>query len=149
MRAARPVIGIAAAAFLTRDGSILLVRKRGFDVFMQPGGKIDAGETPREALVRELREELDLDVDARDFTYAGLFSEEAANEPDTVVKAHVFLSFRPVEPRAAAEIEEARWFPLEGAADAAFAKLTENQILPLARKALAEERSGRKTIHER
>ncbi|MCX8996674.1 NUDIX domain-containing protein [Rhizobiaceae bacterium BDR2-2] len=137
---AGPVITIAAAAFLDRDGRTLLVRKRGSPFFMQPGGKIDAGETPREALVRELREELDLEVDAGDFAYAGLFSEEAANEPDTMVKAHVFVSFRPVEARALAEIEEARWFPLQGEPDAAFARLTENHILPLARRALAEGR---------
>lgn len=143
MRTGGPrVIEIAAAAFLSRDGRILLVRKRGSRFFMQPGGKIDAGETPREALVRELREELDLETDARDFAYAGLFCEEAANEPGAVVKAHVFLSFRGVEANALAEIEEARWFPLEGAADAAFARLTENHILPLARRALAEERYG-------
>ncbi|WP_245449171.1 NUDIX domain-containing protein [Ensifer sp. NM-2] len=35
-------------------GNTLLVRKRGTRSFMQAGGKIEAGETPREALSREL-----------------------------------------------------------------------------------------------
>lgn len=31
-----------------------------------PGGKIEAGETPRQALVREIREELDAEIAVRD-----------------------------------------------------------------------------------
>lgn len=31
-----------------------------------PGGKIEAGETPRQALVREIREELDTEITVRD-----------------------------------------------------------------------------------
>lgn len=131
---------IAAATFIDRDGRILLVRKRGSRFFMQPGGKIDAGETPRQALLRELGEELGLEMAAGDFDYAGLFSEEAANEPETLVKAHVFTSFAPVQPHVAAEIEEARWFDLESTPGAAFARLTEHHILPLARRALSANR---------
>lgn len=32
-----------------------------------PGGKIEAGETPQEALVREVREELDVEISVGDF----------------------------------------------------------------------------------
>ena len=48
-------IRIAAALLIGSDGQTLLVRKRGTQAFMQPGGKIDAGEQPVEALARELR----------------------------------------------------------------------------------------------
>jgi len=52
----RGVIVIVAAVIVDADGRLLLVRKRGTERFMQAGGKIDAGETPAVALMRELHE---------------------------------------------------------------------------------------------
>ncbi|WP_456681551.1 NUDIX domain-containing protein [Bradyrhizobium sp. USDA 3311] len=40
------------------DGRVLLVRKKATESFMQPGGKIEIGEHPQDALRRELSEEL-------------------------------------------------------------------------------------------
>lgn len=50
------------AALIERDGRILICRRRGDQdhagKWEFPGGKVEAGEAPRDALVRELREEL-------------------------------------------------------------------------------------------
>jgi 8-oxo-dGTP diphosphatase len=51
-------ISIVAALVRDEAGRVLLVRKRGTTVFMQPGGKRDAGEDDVTALARELDEEL-------------------------------------------------------------------------------------------
>lgn len=65
-RAARPMLLVAAAALIDLDGRVLIAQRpagksmAGFWEF--PGGKLDAGETPEEALVRELREELGVEV---------------------------------------------------------------------------------------
>ena len=64
MAAVSPVIVVAGILF--EDGRVLLTqRKKGAHLeglWELPGGKIDPDEDPRDALVRELNEELGIDV---------------------------------------------------------------------------------------
>ena len=80
-------IRIAAALLIGEDGQTLLVRKRGTQAFMQPGGKIDAGELTAQAQARELHEELNLCIDPNAAVYLGKFSAPAVNEPGFTVEA--------------------------------------------------------------
>ena len=62
----KKIVEVAAAVILRPDGSFLL-GQRAPDTFYPgywefPGGKVEPGETPREALIRELHEELAIDV---------------------------------------------------------------------------------------
>lgn len=125
------VIVIVAAIIVDDDGRLLLVRKRGTERFMQAGGKIDAGETPAVALMRELHEELLLVVEPGDLDYLGRFHAPAANEAGFVVDAEVFfVSVRGVAV-ASAEIDELVWVtPLE-ALGIPLAPLTSEVLLPL------------------
>lgn len=54
------------AAILIDNGKVFATQ-RGYGEFKDgwefPGGKIDAGETPEEALIREIKEELDTEVE--------------------------------------------------------------------------------------
>lgn len=54
---------IEVAAAIIRDGDKVFATQRGYGEFKDgwefPGGKIEEGETPKQALVREIREELD------------------------------------------------------------------------------------------
>ena len=63
---ARASIVVVAAALFDRDGRVLIAqRPRGKPLAGRwefPGGKLDAGESERQALVRELREELGIEV---------------------------------------------------------------------------------------
>ena len=131
-------IHIAAAALVRSDGATLLVRKRGTNAFMQPGGKIDPGETPQQALHRELAEEIGLMLPDHAVRYEGVFREEAANEPGADVVAHAFTARLHTEVLPQAEIEEVRWLDLDAKPDLPIARLTETRMLPLARAALME-----------
>ena len=60
---------VAAAALVDADGRVLLARrpenKSMAGLWEFPGGKVLDGETPEAALIRELREELGIDVSER------------------------------------------------------------------------------------
>lgn len=57
------------AAIIINDDKVFATQ-RGYGEFKDgwefPGGKIDAGETPEEALVREIKEELDTEVEVKE-----------------------------------------------------------------------------------
>ena len=129
-------IRIAAALLIGSDGQTLLVRKRGTQTFMQPGGKIDAGEQPAQALARELHEELGLQIDPAAAQYLGHFSAPAANEPGFTVEAELFEVRIDVPVTPAAEIEEVRWIDPAGDGGLQLAPLTRDLILPFYRASL-------------
>ncbi len=64
--AALPLVLVAAAALVDRDGRVLLAErppgKSMAGLWEFPGGKVNDGESPEAALVRELREELGIDT---------------------------------------------------------------------------------------
>src|SRR5262245_15098201 len=62
----RPILLVAAAALVDRDNRVLITRrpagKAMAGLWEFPGGKVGAAETPEAALVRELEEELGIEV---------------------------------------------------------------------------------------
>lgn len=61
----RPILLVAAVALIDADNRVLIARrpegKSMAGLWEFPGGKIDDGETPEDALIRELREELSIE----------------------------------------------------------------------------------------
>ncbi|MGZ7455382.1 NUDIX hydrolase [Pseudomonas sp. Ma2-10] len=132
------LIRIAAALLLGPDGRTLLVRKRGTEAFMQPGGKIEAHEQPVHALARELEEELGLVIDPAHAIYLGQFSAPAANEPGFTVQAELFQLTIESDVSPAAEIEEVCWIDPATDGNVTLAPLTRDLILPFYRALLSE-----------
>ncbi|WP_150645229.1 NUDIX hydrolase [Pseudomonas fluorescens] len=127
------IIRIAAALLIGPDGRTLLVRKRGTQAFMQPGGKIEAHEQALAALTRELEEELGLRIDPVQASYLGSFSAPAANEPGFVVQAELFQLNIDSSVAPAAEIEEVVWIDPATDGGLVLAPLTRDLILPFYR----------------
>ena len=61
-----PIILVAAVALIDKDGRVLIAQrpegKSMAELWEFPGGKVEGGETPEAALIRELREELAVDT---------------------------------------------------------------------------------------
>jgi 8-oxo-dGTP diphosphatase len=68
----RPIVIVAACALLNKDGALLIAKRplgrplAGLWEF--PGGKVEAGEEPEVALIRELKEELGIDIAKADLS---------------------------------------------------------------------------------
>ncbi|MBI6795437.1 NUDIX hydrolase [Pseudomonas syringae] len=125
------IIRIAAALLIGADGRTLLVRKRGTQAFMQPGGKIEPGEPAPQALARELEEELGLIVDPAQAVFLGEFTAPAANEPGFAVNCQLYEVRTDAQAVPAAEIEEVLWVDADSHAGLQLAPLTRHLILPL------------------
>ena len=61
---------IRVVAAIIRSGELIFATQRGYGEFKDgwefPGGKIEPGESPEDALVREIREELDAEITVGD-----------------------------------------------------------------------------------
>lgn len=95
------------AAVIVRDGS-LFATQRGYgdfkDMWEFPGGKMERGETPQDALVREIREELDAEI-----TVGDLIRTVEYDYPAFHLKMHCFLCSLKSEDIVLKEHEAARW----------------------------------------
>ena len=99
---------MAAGGVLRQDGKILLVRRNRYNDWSLPKGKLDAGETPLKAAVREVREETGYKVEVGKF--AGAFGYEVKGVPKVVL----YWSMRPVKQGKildVREVAELEWVP--------------------------------------
>jgi 8-oxo-dGTP diphosphatase len=87
------------------NGALLLVRKRGSQWWILPGGKIDPGESFEECLAREIDEELGCACEA---SYWYTVEDVAADGGP--LRMELYRGHFVGEPKASAEIEELWWW---------------------------------------
>ena len=100
-----PILLVAAVALIDRDDRVLLAQrpqgKSMAGLWEFPGGKVDPGETPEAALIRELREELAVDT------------EESCLAPFTFA-SHTYEDFHLLMPLYVCRVWKGTPTPLEG-----------------------------------
>lgn len=137
-------IEVVAGIIVNSHGHTLMVRKHGTNVFIQPGGKPESGETAAAALQRELNEELGLEIAESDLEYLGEFESHAANEPGFRVRSQTFWCHAEAsDVVAAAEIAEARWVSLSDSS-IDIAPLSSEHFFPLIRSRSHRFQTGSK-----
>jgi len=125
-------IKVVAALIRDQEGRVLVVRKRGTKAFMQPGGKLDAGEDDVTALAREISEELGCLLVPASIRPLGEFDAVAANEPGCRVQANLYRAEVTGDIAPGQEIDEAIWIDPASPPDIHLAPLTRDHVLPLA-----------------
>ena len=94
-----------------QDRKILSTRSRGKDTFYIPGGKRMEGESDQEALIREIREELSVEIDPLSLKHFGVFEAQAHGQPEgVVVKMTCYTGSYTGSLQADSEIDEFAWF---------------------------------------
>ena len=105
----QPVIAVGAVVV---DGGKLLMIRRGKEpgkgLWSIPGGRVEKGEYLTEALVREVKEETNLDVEVKDLL--GIL--EVIGDPHYVILDHV-AAVVGGEPRAADDVDAVEWVPFD------------------------------------
>ena len=85
----KPILLVAASALVDTDNRILLAQrpegKSLAGLWEFPGGKIDPGETPQQALCRELKEELGLET-----SIGALFSDTLYTHDQGVIRQFTY-----------------------------------------------------------
>ncbi|MCW2944589.1 MAG: mismatch repair protein MutT [Actinoallomurus sp.] len=103
------------AWLLVQDHKILSSRNKGKDVWYIPGGKREGAETDEETLIREIREELCVELKPETIKYAGAFEAQAHGKAEGVV-VRMTCYWADYEGKIApgAEIEEVTWLDYSG-----------------------------------
>lgn len=99
------------AAIIIKEGQVFATQ-RGYGEFQGwwefPGGKMEAGESPQEALVREIREELDAEIDVKE-----LLETVEWEYPNFHLTMHCFICSLMSESLHLNEHKAATWLTLE------------------------------------
>lgn len=92
------------------DGKILGTRSKGKQLYYLPGGKRDPGETDTETLIREIEEELSVQVKPETVVHFGNFEAQADGKAEgIVVKMACYTADYDGELCPASEIDELEW----------------------------------------
>ncbi len=67
------------------DKKILSTRSKGIDTYYIPGGKRAEGETDEDALIREIKEELTVDLIPNTINYLGTFKAQAHGKANGII----------------------------------------------------------------
>ena len=98
------------AFIYVKDGKILSTLSKGKDTYYIPGGKREENETDEEALTRECKEELTIEINKDTIKYYGTFQAQAHGKAEgVIVKMTCYMAEFNGNLQANSEIQEIRW----------------------------------------
>jgi len=129
---------VEVVAAIIRKGDAIFATQRGYgewkDYWEFPGGKVEPGETPEQALVREIREELDAEIRVDKF-----LSTVEWDYPWFHLKMRCYMCSLVSEALHLNEHEDARWLGADTLGTVRWLP-SDCELLPLIRQELFESR---------
>lgn len=120
-----------AAGIIIKDRKLLVDKSFGKDFYVSPGGKIETGETPIQALIRELNEEVSIVVNEKDIKVFGTFFAQSVNNTQLTLKMDVFLiNSWQGEIAPSHEIESIAWVTSENSDQLPLGSVFEKDVIP-------------------
>jgi 8-oxo-dGTP diphosphatase len=128
MPSPRTILKIGVA--VVQDDRLLLVRKAGLGPLILPGGKPEVGESDMQTIVREIREELDCEIDPHSLAFVATFKDRKAGAGRDMVCVSLYRAALSGMPTPSSEIQELVWCHPADAQNHLLAPSITNQILP-------------------
>lgn len=107
--------GYVAAVLRSAEGDFLMVHHKGIDKWVFPGGKPEDGEGFKDALIRELHEELSIDTAHSFVRYYGAQAHKVKGEDWVGVFFTVkhWQGFPTIPESEAEQLDDWMWMPLD------------------------------------
>lgn len=122
---------IKSGAIIIKDRKVLVARSVGKDFFNTPGGKEEPGESAAQTLIRELQEELGIEVAEGDFDVFGEFHAIANGHTDTPIVMTMFMVHSwQGEIAPTSEIEELAWVDSHKNPTMQIGSIMEHDVMP-------------------
>ena len=102
-----------AGLIVVENNKLLLTFSKNKKAWYLPGGKIDAGETAIEGLIREIEEELNIILSAEELFYCFHIKAMAYGEDNLLMEQDCFRTILKDEIRPSNEIEAFKYFSKE------------------------------------
>lgn len=120
-----------AGGIILKNRRLLVTRSFGKDIFIAPGGKLEADETPEQALRREMFEELTVAIVLDTLEHIGTFHAEAAGQTGVQLRMDVYIvnDFEG-ELSPSSEVEELMWINTQ-TTGVAIGSIFEHDVMPL------------------
>lgn len=124
-----------AGAILIRDRKVLLTHEQGKKFYIAPGGMVEEGETVVDALIRELREEVNIHVTFNNLDFFGGFYAQAAGDEQKHLQMDVYLvkdwSGEPVPCSVDEVIDDIAWVnTYDSPRNIRIGSIFEHQVMP-------------------
>ena len=117
------------ALCIIRDNRLLVLEESDQELYLMPGGRPETGESAEQALSRELKEELGVELDVTSLKYLGSFEDMAAGKEEAIVHLELYLGDFLGEMKPSSEVKRLVWFT-KSDDWSQLAPVTRNKILP-------------------